>query len=531
MLKGAGRFFSVWLPGLLLVLGLGLALWAGAFTWQDRLGNFTDDSVSYLLMAHCYSPYAEVSSARAEACAGERYPPLLPWLLAIADAAADYSRAHWLVHLCLLASAAFLFLLAARTLQSRWAALGATAVFLLAPLTWIQIPAILSENLYLALSLAALWVFDRSAQTEKPPAWAWWGLGLLLTALFLTRTVGLVLGGALALAFVASRRWRGLFVVGAAAAAAGVWYLLHPPGSEISYAAGFEAGLTGALRGDFDDAKGVLANLQGLWASWLTAFLIFWTEWSAPGVFVIGGLGLLALLGALRRALSWRPEGLYLLGYLAVLAVWPFPGQMLRFVYGILPLAILLAFDFVRWAGGAWGLRASHYAMGLTCALVLAFAIPGLAFVYGRYQLSDQIAGYDLSLTSAYYRIPNRGEAVMAGALEQAIAADMRRIRGATAEDARILWFAKSYIALLTNRHEAVLPAVRDAAELQRFVAEQDIDYIYLSRLHPRNTRSAHNGLVWYGVLQGFTEVLWEQRLGGEGPVVSLFLRVRDVSP
>lgn len=519
------------LPRILLALTLGLVFWAGSFVWQDRLGNLTDDSVSYLLMAQCASPYESVSAARQEACATEHYPPIFPWIVALTGASEDFARAHLVVHLCLLGAAFFLYGLAASLSKSEWLAFVTVLVFLATPLTWVQLPAVLSENLYLLLTLLALWLYR--CVREPPPAslWLWAALTLVLTAVLLTRTIGVMLGLSMGLAFVfaaGDQRRAGLAATGIALALAACWYLYRPPGSEISYLSDINGGLAQLMGGDFDAPKGIVANLANLGASWLAAFLVFWTAYWSPGVVVFAVFGLFALGGAVRHGLAGRPEGFYVLGSLGVLAVWPYPGQMPRFLYGLLPLLILLGFDSIKWMGERLGSRWRPYPMFVLTAAAGVFLLPGLSFIEARYQSAEAIPGYDLSLTSAYYRTPDRGEAVAQGILEQVIAKDLRWIERNTPQDARILWFSRSYIPLLADRRQAILPATENVAELKAFVAASGVDYIYLSRLHPRYTLSSHNGLAWYSRFADWTERIHERRIGAQEAVVSMVLRVKD---
>jgi hypothetical protein len=66
---------------------------------------------------------------------------------------------------------------------------------------------------------------------------------------------------------------------------------------------------------------------------------------------------------------------------------------------------------------------------------------------------------------------------------------DMRAIRELTSPQARVMWVAPGYIALLADRHGLAAPDARLAPEAYReAVRAAGADYVFLSRYHPRDT-------------------------------------------
>jgi 4-amino-4-deoxy-L-arabinose transferase-like glycosyltransferase len=183
----------------LAALGAAVAAAAVAFLWQPGLDSLYDDSVSYLLMAQRFTPFHALEPAVAAAAAHEKYPPLFALLLAASGGAYDWRIAHAVVALCFAASVVMLVLFTAGLTGSRLVGLIAGSAYALLPGSWIIAKGILSEYPYIALTLTALWVYrnwDERPATRRTTL----GFGVLLAAVMLTRTVGVALLGAIALA-------------------------------------------------------------------------------------------------------------------------------------------------------------------------------------------------------------------------------------------------------------------------------------------------------------------------------------------
>src|SRR5258706_9229270 len=140
--------------------GLGLLLAAAApllvaFTRQDGSASFGDDSASYLVLARwrdgsaapLVSPWVPWHA---------HFAPLFPLALAAAGAAQDLARAHLIVAAFAIVAIASVYRFVLEVTGRRDAAIAVTAVFMLTPSAWLSVKGILSEPLYLAVSMEAL---------------------------------------------------------------------------------------------------------------------------------------------------------------------------------------------------------------------------------------------------------------------------------------------------------------------------------------------------------------------------------------
>ena len=140
---------------------LAFAYACAAFVWQPTLATFADDSVSYLVMAQVFSPWQAATPAVAAAFSREAfYPPLFPMVLALAGAAHQIAWAHVLTALLLAACLPLVYLLGARWLEDRRAAVAAVLCVALLPALWVNAKGILSEPLFCLLLLATLWALE-----------------------------------------------------------------------------------------------------------------------------------------------------------------------------------------------------------------------------------------------------------------------------------------------------------------------------------------------------------------------------------
>jgi hypothetical protein len=506
------------------------------FTRQPGLASIHDDSVSYLLMAQSYSPFGTASAPVRAAAALEKYPPVFPLMLAWSGSAFDWPRAHALVAACF-AIGVFAFGLHIReTSGSEGIAFLTALTYAALPGTWLNVKGILSEFPFMALTFATLLACARLRAAG--PGWRAVAIpGLLLGAVVLTRTIGVALLAAFTLAQAArfarerdiGAARRAACSVGIAVALASLWYALRPSAGEDAYAASALGVVERADRQGLASIASLLStNISSLVDAWLNVLMIYWGEpWQ--GRFVLGCL--LGLAGA--AATAWRaaraePDGVYCALFVAILVVWPYPGQMYRLLLPVVPLVLASAW----WALGrllekrferAVARRIATYA----AALPLAFCVPALFYIAERAQLpQDESARYRRNDIVDFYRIPFRTAAEAGASRQVAAFEDMDRIRASTPESARVMWYGPGYIALLAGRFGVALDPPADAADMASQVRRSRPDYLYLSHVHPRD--SAHrmgDPIAPVAFVAGYTQPVWLRRSDAQA-LDSILLKV-----
>src|SRR5690606_25866076 len=265
--------------------------WAcAAFARQPMLASFADDGVSYLVMAQVFSPWQPASAAVLDAFPREAfYPPLFPLILAATGAAHDIALAYTVTALIQAACLPLVYLLAVRLLGARWSAVAATISVALLPSLWVHAKGILSEPLFSLLLLGVLLALP-SGRSEADRGRPWLSgalLAVLLAALVLTRTAGLVLVAGYALWALARRersvRERVMLAVPAAAAvlAYTAWLVVRPEDTSDNYAR-IIGGLIQSLLAADNPAAVLLASLarqaNAIGEAWVGSLMLFWVE-------------------------------------------------------------------------------------------------------------------------------------------------------------------------------------------------------------------------------------------------------------
>jgi hypothetical protein len=109
-------------------------------------------------------------------------------------------------------------------------------------------------------------------------------------------------------------------------------------------------------------------------------------------------LGVLCMAATAWRSIKLKPDAIYILVQLAILLVWPYPGEAQRFLWVLLPLILVQPLLGYGESAGKerQGMVPEALAAGLA-AVILAMALPALAFVADRYR------------TAAYFDPPGAG--------------------------------------------------------------------------------------------------------------------------
>jgi hypothetical protein len=308
-------------------------------------------------------------------------------------------------------------------------------------------------------------------------------------------------------------------MLGASAALLAAWYVLRPLGGEDAYVQfGGEVARRAAGDGIAWFAGLVAANLAALFNAWLNALVIYWGEATQPKF-----LGAAVLFAAGIAAIAWRAwrrelDGIYCVIFLAILAAWPFPGQMYRLALPAFPLMLAALLWAVAQAlrkrlTPARAIRGACYA----AIIPLAFCVPALFYIAQRAGAGASDNTQGVQDIMEFYRIPFRPQAEAQAARQLRAFADMDRIRASTRAGDRVMAYGPAYVTLLAQRPAVALEPPRDAAGLAAQARARRADYVYLSTIHPRDSaQRLGDPLAPAREFAGIAPVVW-QRLGPDG--------------
>lgn len=460
-----------------------------AFTWQAGLASLGDDSASYLAVAQALAgvnpavlPWVGYHT---------HFPPLFPLALAACGAATDLRIAHAVVALCALVSVALVYRFAWGETGRRDAALAVAVAFVACPTAWISAKGILSEPMFLAVSMAALVFHQKFLESGRGSAHDWLGLGLLLAATLLTRIVGLALALAL-LASLAMRAHRREPVLRARELAAALipgivlaclWLVLRPVAAQDSYQRIF----TAMARSWMDDV-GLMGEVSS--GSFSDGWIASFTADAAVGPAAIAITMLaaaLALIGLARRLLANRLDAWYVTISLLVVFGWVFSeDNTRRLLYPLLPLLLLYAGETVAWACASVRRAALAPAALAVAAAVLAIAcVPALVVITAKaLDREPVVAGAETRYADItdYYTTLNVPRARALAARHAVVLEGLRGLR-ATPAGSRVLWMRPEYAALLAGRPGAAWYYDWEPTQLARTVLAARVEFIVEARL------------------------------------------------
>lgn len=461
------------------------------FCRSATMASLADDSASYVILAQwlrgTMSPHVA-----AWLHVNAHFPPAFPALLALAGGDTSWERAHLVVAALAIAALVALYLYGRERGGGRAAAgIALVLVFLATPTAWIGIRGVLSEALFLLVTIAALYRFDTRLHDGDAPWREWLLFGALLAMATLTRTAGV----ALVAAYVAHAGWRlargrgklaAKLVTPLAMAAVAMlaWQWLRPAAGSDAYA---NAGAV--LASGWLERPLMLLGFgsEALRDGWIAGFVAEGEVGSAPRIAFLA-VALLAIIGSAGRALGNRLDGWYVLATLAMLTLWVFgPENMRRLLHPLVPVMLAnAAWLLARVAARTRRERAGDVAVGLGAVLVVLLCLPATLLIAEKARdRAPLLAGgrYAAADITDYYRVRDVLYARALAAKHAAVMEGLLLLREATPADARILWHRPEYVALLGDRAGVPLRYAWDARRLAEEARRSDARYLLVTGL------------------------------------------------
>ncbi len=475
--------------GLLLTTGYLLYI-SGQIAFIDYLGSIANDSVNYLVMARYMGIWSKPDEAIQLAWQYEDFPVFFPFILSLFNVADSLLAAHSIVILFGAVSVWFLYRLSAHILKNEWIAVSVVGVSVLMPGYILGLQGILSESLYILLSLLFLYYYRQ----QKPD---WLTALPILVALLSTRTIGISMLVALSLVTLygyvrSGRYYKHHFMM---ATMATVLYI----GVKALFAPARESHYIGVFKQFFADGTGIIEKLSGqlsaLLDAWRSQWLIYWLDSIQPNHILVILFLLLSLAGLVLYCYRNpdRVMGWYVIIYLLVLILWPHPGQMVRLLMPVMPFMVLFAVYFIR--SILIRLPGKEKITRNTLLAVIAMlstVLPSHVHIHKRILIAE---AQQIPLMQAMFRIPDWHEATQESLIQNAMLQSFMTI-GDTVGKAEVLYYEPSYLAVLAGVKSAKLGITDNIKELRRRVTESGSDYLLLTYYHPRKKRGSNSGLT-----------------------------------
>ncbi|MDH3689776.1 MAG: hypothetical protein OEU36_09895 [Gammaproteobacteria bacterium] len=349
------------------------------FTWHGEFSDFMSDSAIYLLLADGFFHSEQIPDSLVDFIRSEYpFPPLFPFVLGLFGGGSAHPEISHLVNTVTLLAALFAYYFWSMTeLRQFFLAVLLTAVFALLPTTLLHSQIIISEHLYLFLTLLALASFERSTANEK-----WLLAAAVLVGLsMLTRTVGVALVLAFIVLVVLQNKPKKVVLIGLSVLPQVIWQLYK---LSHSYTTSYATDLLDFLSGDPVRVVLEFVQVNGLviWLNWSKGLDHFLTD---HGQLMSAAILCLCALGMMRRLWLLKLDAWYVLIYLCIILVWPHPDHALRFLYVVVPILLLQGLSLFVYVAG----RYAHVTMlklipGLYIGFVVITMITSSTFIVKR---------------------------------------------------------------------------------------------------------------------------------------------------
>ena len=483
--------------------------------WFDSLSSFANDSVHYLVMARYFSPWISESTAISTAWLLQDFPPFFPWLLALSGAAHSLLYAHLLVAIIGLISLYFYYRLSEQWLNHRVWALFPALIFALSPGFLLGLQGILSEPLYLLLVLIFMLLYE---PTEKKSRSLIVMSGLLLAAILLTRTVGIALCMAILVeAFFSSIsqkkiQYQSILIILLSLCIYLLFMAIWGPQKESHYMAvllqylsadGISEQVPGASF--YSSYASQISNLLDAWTSF---WLIYWgTDVYSANYYVIMLMLVASMTGLIIRLYENKYDAWYAFFYILILMVWPHPGQMFRLVFPVMPILVIYAsYAIIKLVNRAKTNTKKDLVSPVFYLLVLTAILPSHAFIHARAAIASEMQM--IPVTQTFLRI-DLAVATRHLLVQNQMLKDFTSIKDSVPADEKVMYFLPSYLAILSDRSGEKAPSPVERKKYRQIAQETGARYIFLTRLHPRNTLLSYSGFQGKEELKGWTQQLW----------------------
>ncbi|HLX22894.1 MAG TPA: hypothetical protein VKR38_06060 [Usitatibacter sp.] len=474
--------------GLLALLAVAAPLTV-AFCWHGVISSLGDDSMSYIVVARWLVPFAHDDLSAPWVGYYSHFPPLFPLLLGVTGGAWNFFSAHMVVAACAVAALASIYAYGLRRLGGAGSALGLVVLFLALPTAWISIVGILSEPLYLAVSMAALAFHARADVARDTRASVIFAV--LVAATLLTRVAGVALVAAcavhVAVGSMKARRWpsgRELLPLAVAVAVELAWLAIRPHVASKGYGLDVWTFMNRWIDHPLLLA-GISANfLAGGWTSSIDAdsgvpFAIQAALWA---------VALLGLAGAVRGAMRNRLDSWYLLFGVGILFLWVFSeDNTRRLLYPLVPLMLVHAAEMAADAGERLGgARGKRWALLVGAAFIVSLSAPATSLVARKaFDREPLVEGLEYSPSSMtdYYIVVNLKAAKALAWRHAAVLSGLQLVDKVTPRDAVVMWLRPEYVAVLGRRRGEPSYSSWDRATLSREILRNGVTHVVSSRM------------------------------------------------
>ncbi len=448
------------------------------FVVSGQLAGFSDDSATYLIMADVLSPFADIPESFLSSFEYFYLPPGFAFVLAALGG--GIRTGHLLVLMELLLALYVLYRYFSR-ITDPGTALLTLAIFISLPGLWIEMLKIMPENQYILLSAVILLLFSHTRQD----AYCHKQLSLIflmMATLIMTRTIGITLLPALILWYLVKNRsaliridfyvaslWLVIPLAG--------WYLFKP---EIQHSY-----FSDLIRTQNDSSlflyfvERISNNCVAIYKAWLQNIILFSENQNIERILICIIFGISFFIGWYKN--KYEIHNLYLMFYLFLLLIWPYPNEMERFLYPAMPFMIINFLSGIKEIGYNDKLKIKISSVA-SAIFILVLTLPALIHIYNRNQLGLYQYGQNITNVVELYTIPSLNEAIATALIWNKIQAEMRDMQRDFDEDARFISAKPQFFTYLSGYYAEFMPDTENVNinELLNYIEDLKVTHIII---------------------------------------------------
>ena len=233
----------------------------------------------------------------------------------------------------------------------------------------------------------------------------------------------------------------------------------------------------------------------------------------------------ISLCGLFIRLVQNKYDAWYTLIYLLVVVSWPHPGQMFRLIFPIMPFLLAYGGYAIIFLSGKTLHNGNKQLLPVVFYLFILTAIlPSHTFIHTK--LNEASARHMIPIHE-YFHITDPELADKALRIHNRMLRDFRLLAESVPPGDNVMYFLPSYVAVLSDRTGITAKSPIDKNHYQKIASENHVSYIFLTRLHPRNSSLGYNALRGHENLKGWTNLLWCSQLHND-EIVSCLYKIDD---
>ncbi len=500
---------------------------------SDHLAGFSDDSATYLIMASIFSPFVEASQSFVRSFNHYYLPPGFPIVLSLFIGKGSIYASHCVVLLqALLACIIFFYL--CKKINGTFNAFLTLLVFICLPGFWIQLLKIMPENQYIFFTLATILFCEIMSREHKNEIGHCLILGFFMSVCMLTRSIGI----SIFVAYIIYRLIEGpkrncLVEITGVSIGFLIPFLcwkLSSPDVDHSY-------MDDIFKFVYTDApfinlyNVILGNITGLYnglianISLVTAYQYDINNYILLFFLVSSAVGWLSRIKSL--------DGLYLLVYLAILFIWPYPEEMDRFIYPVMPLLIMYFFISINYMVKKIKIKSKktktlHI---LFFSILISSNSFGLNHIASRYKSGENAYGENVTNIVELYEIENEDEAITMALIWNNDLKIIKSLKGQLDKQAKLLAMKPQLITYLSDIYAEELPRITNGnlegnfESWLTYIKNTKATHVVLSTIQLSDDKNEVDAIPY---LSEFSETVMEYSYSANGKK-QIFLSVLEV--